>query len=196
MSVSAWLVTSLQLRPSGDSLRHQIEVAMATPGRTRSVTTARAWNSPRRLKMRTGWSSAMPRAVASAGLMMDCGRLFLRQKTRRVGKAGIEEIARRWRDQRQRKLRRQRTLPPFARGDEVWQRIESQIGQHLAVELALAGRRREATVCERRLVLRQVQAGVAVGLESLPRPSREARIAPVESLAAEVIVAVGKTTLR
>ena len=42
MSVSAWLVTWLQLRPSGDSLRHQIEVAMATPGRTRSVTTARA----------------------------------------------------------------------------------------------------------------------------------------------------------
>jgi hypothetical protein len=37
------------------------------------------------------------------------------------------------------------------------------------------------------LALRQVQAGVTVGLELLPRQAGEARIAPVEGLAAEVL---------
>ncbi len=95
-------------------------------------------------------------------------RLFLCQETRRVGKTGVEEIARRRRDQRQRELGGQRALPPLARRDEVGQRVEA-LGEHgLTVELAFAGRRREASVGERRGAARQVQAGMTVGLEFLP----------------------------
>ncbi|EXI68477.1 MAG: hypothetical protein AW08_01259 [Candidatus Accumulibacter adjunctus] len=92
MSVSAWLVTSLQLRPSGESLRHQIEVATTTPGRARSLTTARATNSPRRLKTRSSLPSAIARAAASAGLIRMLGDFSCARKRAELAKLVFRKL--------------------------------------------------------------------------------------------------------
>jgi len=65
---------------------------MATPGRTRSVTTARALNSPRRLKMRNGLPSTMPRAAASAGLICSAGDFSCARKRAELAKLVLRKL--------------------------------------------------------------------------------------------------------
>src|SRR5438093_9409083 len=66
-------VVELQLRSPKLCLFHQMLGVTTTPGRTLSPTRARAMKDPRSLKTLTNSSCRMPRAVASATLISNCG---------------------------------------------------------------------------------------------------------------------------
>src|SRR5712691_9341845 len=66
-------VVELQLRSPKLCLFHQMLGVTTTPERTLSPTRARAMKEPRSLKTLTNSSCRMPRAVASATLISNCG---------------------------------------------------------------------------------------------------------------------------
>jgi len=80
MSVSAWLVVALTLRPPALIFCHQMPRAATTPGRTRSPTRATSSTAPRSLYTRTRSPSAMPRAAASSALMSQKGSPSVRDR--------------------------------------------------------------------------------------------------------------------
>src|SRR5438067_6014825 len=110
-------------------------------------------------------------------------------KARQVGEARVQEVACRRRDERQRIALGKRGIGHFERRVVERQRIYALLFQPLAVELALAARRREAALGEGRKALGHREALPAVALERLPVGLAG------ERRAADVFVAVAEARL-
>ena len=137
----------------------------------------------------------MPRGAASTALRSRCGVRSSASERRQVRERRVEEVARRRRDERQRVAPREFGVAGgrLARRDVVGQRIVSLRGQRRAREFALARRRREVALRERRVGDGHVEALPAVaqqrveievargGVVALPRRARHRLVGVAEA---------------
>ena len=116
------------------------------------------------------------------------------QRKRQIGEGGVEEVARRWRDEGERIFLRQlrRALRRFARGRIGGQRVHPQIHRGLTPELALARGRGEIAFGERREPRRHIEPLPALGFQRVPLDAGHARIRRLKRLTAEVFVRVAE----
>src|ERR1700681_305941 len=124
-------------------------------------------------------------------------RLFRIEKNGQVGEGGVQCVARRRREHRQRIFSAERRVAcrRFSWRNKSRQRIEALVRQRLRIKLALSRRRREVSVGERRERGGHVQALPALFLERVPGNALRTRVIRQERVARHLLVAFAEARL-
>ena len=131
------------------------------------------------------------------GMDVQMRLLFLCEELRQIGEAGVQEVARRRREDGQWIFFRQIGIAQrrFARRNVGGQRIETLLQKRLAVELALARRRGEIALGKRRIAVRDREPLPALLLQRLPVDPLHARVLREPCLAGNVLVGILEAVL-